>query len=236
MPTRIPVVIDTVRVVLRDTIVVRDTLVRLQAGPSWVVPAITATATLAAALLAQWCAVLFSRWEHRRHVISRLASDLEAMRRLLKEMASSHSQEKGVHASVLAQVDLLCKSYQDHERNIVHAPPRIARPVRLFYAELIGFLETLRLIYKRNEEFRAGIGTGAGAGDLGDTLSQVPNLRKLCVDAEAAVRVEEYRHLWWFFLRMRWRVTHNLDLRSHIKMTREIDEMQALIEKEDENP
>jgi hypothetical protein len=196
MPTRIPVVIDTVRVIVRDTIAVRDTIVRLQAStaPSWIVPTITATASLTAALLAQWCAVLFSRWERRKQVIARLVTDLEAMRRLLKEMAASHTQEKGVHASVLAQIDLLCGSYAAHERDIVHVPH---------------------------------------ASDLEGMMSQVPNLRTLCKDAEAAVRVEYDRHLWWFFLRMRWRATRGLELRSHVKMTRDIDGMRALVEKED---
>jgi len=222
MPTHVHAVIDTVRVVLRDTVVVRDTLTRLQtnASPSWIVPAITATATLTAALLAQWCAVLFGRWERARHAIVRLGTDLEAIRDLLKEIERTHT----THASVLAQIDLLCASYAAHERDVVLVPPRIGRPVRLFYAELVGFRETVRLIFQHER----------GTTDLEGWLSEVPNLRRLCVDAEAAVRVEHYRHLFWFFLRMRWRATSEWDLRQHMKMTRDIDRMRDLINKEDE--
>src|SRR5437763_9827169 len=110
-------VVDTLRIVLRDTVAVRDTITHLylrsvNSGAAWIVPAFTASAAIVAALLAQWCAVAFSARARRAHVIALLDSDLSFLREVLRAAVHQGEARGSFASSHLGQMDFLARSFE----------------------------------------------------------------------------------------------------------------------------
>ena len=188
---------DTVRVIVHDTTLVRDIIVRVAPPesvtdhtPSWVALGITAAAAIVAGLAAQWFRVWLDRRETKRHLTQQLDHDLGFMGWLLEELRKEHDKHGGLPWQILSELDFILASYRSYQGQLTVLPWNVRESAARAFLDVTGVRETINLISKRNHEALAGHGTPVPPDEVKSAYDTFPSLRKLCRDAEVAARAE----------------------------------------------